>query len=138
MKDPNDLQYANFGLNNALAARGDATVTPEWEAELNGTLLTEGKHYTVAYYDGYPEEGGALVEAPLGIGSYYAVFTAVSDVYSGSYGCWFEVSDATNLEQARFDLDRFTYVSTGEPVELWTELPDWFRDALSKLGPPLE
>ncbi len=33
---------------------------------------------------------------------------------------------------------KFVHPRTGEPVELWTELPDWFRDALSKLGPPLE
>jgi len=33
---------------------------------------------------------------------------------------------------------RFIHPRTGEPVELWTELPDWFSLALSKLGPPLE
>ena len=33
---------------------------------------------------------------------------------------------------------KFIHPRTGEPVELWTELPDWFSDALSKLGPPLE
>ena len=33
---------------------------------------------------------------------------------------------------------RFIHPRTGEPIELWTELPDWFREALSKLGNPLE
>lgn len=33
---------------------------------------------------------------------------------------------------------KFIHPRTGEPIELWTELPDWFREALSKLGPPLE
>ena len=30
---------------------------------------------------------------------------------------------------------RFIHPATGEPVQLWTDLPDWFRDVLSKLGP---
>ena len=30
---------------------------------------------------------------------------------------------------------RFIHPATGEPIELWTELPDWFREAQSKLGP---
>ena len=30
---------------------------------------------------------------------------------------------------------RFIHPRTGEPVELWTELPDWFRAAMEKLGP---
>lgn len=33
---------------------------------------------------------------------------------------------------------KFIHPTTGQAVELWTELPDWFREALSKLGPPLE
>ena len=33
---------------------------------------------------------------------------------------------------------RFIHPRTGEPIELWTELPDWFQAALSKLGNPLE
>ena len=33
---------------------------------------------------------------------------------------------------------KFIHPRTGEPIELWTELPDWFREALSKLGTPLE
>lgn len=33
---------------------------------------------------------------------------------------------------------RFLHPRTGEPVELWTELPDWFSGAMSKLGPPRE
>lgn len=33
---------------------------------------------------------------------------------------------------------KFIHPATGQAVELWTELPDWFREALSKLGPPLE
>ena len=32
---------------------------------------------------------------------------------------------------------RFIHPATGEPVELWTELPDWFRAAKDKLGPEL-
>ena len=32
---------------------------------------------------------------------------------------------------------KFIHPATGEPVELWTELPDWFETALSKLGPPI-
>ncbi len=32
---------------------------------------------------------------------------------------------------------RFIHPATGEPVELWTDLPDWFGEVLSKLGPPL-
>ena len=30
---------------------------------------------------------------------------------------------------------RFIHPATGEPVELWTELPDWFQAVLDKLGP---
>ena len=30
---------------------------------------------------------------------------------------------------------KFVHPATGEPVELWTELPDWFGEVLSKLGP---
>ncbi|MCD7845860.1 MAG: RluA family pseudouridine synthase [Oscillospiraceae bacterium] len=33
---------------------------------------------------------------------------------------------------------KFIHPATGAPVELWTELPDWFQTALDKLGPPLE
>lgn len=33
---------------------------------------------------------------------------------------------------------QFIHPSTGESVKLWTELPDWFQDALSRLGPPAE
>ena len=33
---------------------------------------------------------------------------------------------------------RFIHPRTGEPIELWTELPDWFQAALSKLGNPME
>ena len=29
---------------------------------------------------------------------------------------------------------KFIHPRTGQPVELWTELPDWFREAKSKLG----
>ena len=29
---------------------------------------------------------------------------------------------------------RFIHPATGQPVELWTELPDWFEDVLSRLG----
>ena len=32
---------------------------------------------------------------------------------------------------------KFIHPRTGEPVELWTELPDWFRTAKGKLGNPL-
>lgn len=32
---------------------------------------------------------------------------------------------------------KFIHPRTGEAVELWTELPDWFSDALGKLGPEL-
>ena len=32
---------------------------------------------------------------------------------------------------------KFIHPRTGEPVELWTELPDWFGTALTKLGRPL-
>ena len=32
---------------------------------------------------------------------------------------------------------RFIHPVTGQPVELWTDLPDWFLEALSKLGAPL-
>ena len=32
---------------------------------------------------------------------------------------------------------RFIHPATGEPMEFWTDLPDWFRQALEKLGPPL-
>ena len=30
---------------------------------------------------------------------------------------------------------RFIHPSTGEPIQLWTDLPDWFEEVLSKLGP---
>ncbi len=30
---------------------------------------------------------------------------------------------------------RFIHPSTGEKIQLWTDLPDWFKDVLSKLGP---
>ncbi len=33
---------------------------------------------------------------------------------------------------------KFIHPTTHEPIELWTELPDWFLEAMSKLGPPLE
>ena len=33
---------------------------------------------------------------------------------------------------------KFIHPRTGEPVELWTDLPDWFEEAMEKLGPPLE
>lgn len=32
---------------------------------------------------------------------------------------------------------KFIHPRTGKPVELWTELPDWFAEAMKKLGPPL-
>ena len=32
---------------------------------------------------------------------------------------------------------RFIHPATGEPVELWTELPEWFQAAKDKLGPEL-
>lgn len=32
---------------------------------------------------------------------------------------------------------RFIHPATGEAVELWTELPDWFRTAKEKLGPEI-
>ena len=32
----------------------------------------------------------------------------------------------------------FIHPRTGERVELWTELPDWFQEAKGKLGPELE
>ena len=32
---------------------------------------------------------------------------------------------------------KFIHPSTGEPIELWTELPDWFKDVLTKLGTAL-
>ena len=33
---------------------------------------------------------------------------------------------------------RFIHPRTCEPVSLWTELPDWFTQALARLGPPIE
>jgi len=33
---------------------------------------------------------------------------------------------------------KFIHPVTGEAVELWTELPDWFRAAMGKLGPATE
>ena len=33
---------------------------------------------------------------------------------------------------------KFIHPATGQTVELFAELPDWFQEALSKLGPPLE
>ena len=30
---------------------------------------------------------------------------------------------------------KFIHPATGAPVELWTDLPDWFQDVLDKLGP---
>ncbi len=30
---------------------------------------------------------------------------------------------------------KFIHPSTGERIELWTDLPDWFEEVLSKLGP---
>ncbi len=33
---------------------------------------------------------------------------------------------------------KFIHPRTGEPVELWTELPDWFAEAMGKLGPATE
>ena len=30
---------------------------------------------------------------------------------------------------------KFIHPSTGAPVELWTDLPDWFQEVLDKLGP---
>ena len=32
---------------------------------------------------------------------------------------------------------RFIHPATGQAMEFWTELPDWFQDALKKLGPAL-
>ena len=32
---------------------------------------------------------------------------------------------------------KFIHPATGEPVELWTDLPDWFRAAKEKLGPEI-
>ncbi len=32
---------------------------------------------------------------------------------------------------------KFIHPATGELVELWTELPDWFREVLSRLGEPI-
>ncbi len=31
---------------------------------------------------------------------------------------------------------KFIHPRTGETIELWTELPDWFQEVLSRLGPP--
>ncbi len=33
---------------------------------------------------------------------------------------------------------RFIHPATGQPIELWTDLPDWFQEAMSKLGPAME
>lgn len=33
---------------------------------------------------------------------------------------------------------KFVHPRTGQLVELWTELPDWFRETMSKLGPELQ
>ena len=33
---------------------------------------------------------------------------------------------------------KFIHPATGQSVELWTELPDWFRQVLSRLGTPIE
>ncbi len=33
---------------------------------------------------------------------------------------------------------KFIHPVTGRPIELWTELPDWFREALGKLGPEIQ
>ena len=33
---------------------------------------------------------------------------------------------------------KFIHPRTGQPVELWTELPDWFREAKSKLGTEIQ
>ncbi len=32
----------------------------------------------------------------------------------------------------------FIHPTTGKPIELWTDLPDWFQAALDKLGEPTE
>ena len=32
---------------------------------------------------------------------------------------------------------KFIHPATGRPIELWTDLPDWFEEALSKLGPEI-
>ncbi len=32
---------------------------------------------------------------------------------------------------------RFIHPATGEKIELWTDLPDWFQDVLSRLGPAI-
>ena len=32
---------------------------------------------------------------------------------------------------------KFIHPATGKPIELWTELPDWFDEVLGKLGAPL-
>ncbi len=32
---------------------------------------------------------------------------------------------------------KFIHPTTGEPIRLWTDLPDWFQEVLGKLGPPL-
>jgi 23S rRNA pseudouridine1911/1915/1917 synthase len=33
---------------------------------------------------------------------------------------------------------KFIHPTTGQPVELWTELPDWFQEAKDKLGPEIQ
>ena len=33
---------------------------------------------------------------------------------------------------------KFIHPTTGQPIELWTELPHWFEEVLSKLGPTVE
>ncbi len=32
---------------------------------------------------------------------------------------------------------KFIHPTTGQPIELWTGLPDWFQDVLNKLGPEI-
>ena len=32
---------------------------------------------------------------------------------------------------------KFIHPATGRPIELWTDLPDWFREVLGKLGPEI-
>ncbi|MCD7768498.1 MAG: RluA family pseudouridine synthase [Oscillospiraceae bacterium] len=33
---------------------------------------------------------------------------------------------------------KFIHPATGEQIQLWTDLPDWFQTVLDKLGPPME
>ena len=42
-----------------------------------------------------------------------------------------------SLHAAGFRTLRFVHPRTGEPVEVTSELPDYFKEVLSKLGPEL-